>query len=146
MNLKRFLLWLSVGIVLAGVLKECHGAEPEEPDFEALADSVFLAEGGDKTRFPYGVKSIDTGGDKAYARRITLNSLRHSWKRYLKAGNPGEFIPFFTARWCPVGAEDDPQGLNRNFIRNVTYHYRRLHGNQRRLLNDKPSGEGAGDQ
>lgn len=31
-------------------------------------------------------------------------------------------------RYCPVGAENDPQGLNKNWIKNVTYHYNKLKG------------------
>ena len=28
----------------------------------------------------------------------------------------------FAARWCPIGAENDPTGLNKNWLRNARYY------------------------
>ena len=82
-----------------------------------VADAIFKAE--NSVRYPYGVKSIDTRGDPALARRICLNSIRNSRRRWEAAGRPGDWLAFFAARWCPVGAQDDPTGLNRNWMANM---------------------------
>ena len=86
---------------------------------EEIADAIFKAE--DSKKFPYGVRSIDTHGDAAYARRITLNSIRNAKRRWNSDGNPGSFLDFMAKRWAPVGAENDPGGLNRHWVKNVRY-------------------------
>lgn len=48
-------------------------------------------------------------------------------KRYIewkKANKPSHFIDFLGASWCPVGADNDPKGLNANWVSNVLYWYR----------------------
>jgi hypothetical protein len=83
---------------------------------EKMADVIYKAEGGSKTKWPYGVKSVKVK-DAAEARRVTINSVKNNWRRWEKAGKPGGFIPFMAARWCPVAA--DPVG-NKNWTANVT--------------------------
>jgi hypothetical protein len=42
----------------------------------------------------------------------------------LRLWNGGEdFISFLSRSYAPLGAENDPQGLNRNWIKNVTHFY-----------------------
>jgi hypothetical protein len=83
---------------------------------EKMADAIYKAEGGSKTKWPYGVKSVKAK-NAAEARRITINSVKNNWRRWEQAGKPGEFAPFMAARWCPAAA--DPTG-NKNWTRNVT--------------------------
>jgi hypothetical protein len=77
-----------------------------------LADVIYKIEGGAKTRWPYGVKSVKASNP----RQVTLNSIRNNWRRWEQAGKPGEFVQFMAARWCPV--ESDPIG-NRNWVANA---------------------------
>lgn len=81
-----------------------------------VADAIYQTEGGARTRFPYGVKSIDTRGDPALARKITLNSIRNSRQRWEKAGRPGDWLDFMASRWCPKSA--DPVG-HKNWLSNM---------------------------
>jgi len=85
-----------------------------------VADAIYLAEGGAKTRHPYGVLSVPVSGE-AEARKVCLNSIRNSRKRWEDAGRPGDWLEYFARRWCPVGAKNDPQGLNKNWVKNVRY-------------------------
>ena len=39
--------------------------------------------------------------------------------RWEKAGKPGDFNTFLQKRYCPVGAKNDPSGLNKNWLQNV---------------------------
>ncbi len=48
-------------------------------------------------------------------------SIVKSRARWVKAGKPEDFITFMGRRYCPVGAENDPDGLNVNWVGNVTY-------------------------
>lgn len=46
--------------------------------------------------------------------------------RWEKAGKKEDYITFLGRRYCPVGAENDPSGLNRNWIRNVNHWVNKL--------------------
>lgn len=87
-----------------------------------MADFIYIIEGKDKTKYPYGVKSIKTDGNKEKARRITLNSINNSYKRWEKTNKQGNFIDFFADRWCPPSA--DKQG-NLNWIKNMNYYLKK---------------------
>lgn len=47
-------------------------------------------------------------------------TVQKNYDRWVKAGSKGDFIVFLGNRYCPVGAKNDPNGLNRNWIKNVT--------------------------
>jgi len=49
-----------------------------------------------------------------------------NYKRWKDAGSVGCFIVFLGNRYCPVGADNDPNGLNKNWVRNVKTWYFRL--------------------
>jgi len=57
-------------------------------------------------------------------------TVQKHWDRYIKAGgNPkdiGAFIVSLGKRYCPVGAKNDPQGLNQHWIGNVKKFQKRL--------------------
>jgi hypothetical protein len=48
-------------------------------------------------------------------------TVQKTFDRWKKAGSPGDFITFLGKRYCPVGAENDPNGLNRHWIKNVRH-------------------------
>lgn len=111
---------LIASIITIVACLNCSAAMPKGYDSK-LADAIWKAEGGHKTKHPYGVKSVKVSS-VAEARRVTLVSVRNNWSRWERAGKPEPFVTFFAKRWCPVGAENDPQGLNKNWIRNVNFH------------------------
>lgn len=78
-----------------------------------IASAIYLAEGGAKTRFPYGIKSIkcDT---KEECRQICLNSIKNAKKRWIKAGKPEDFIVFMGRRYSPPN-------INPNWVRLVKF-------------------------
>ena len=45
------------------------------------------------------------------------------WCRQGKPTNMGTFIPLLGKRYCPVGADNDPSGLNKNWVKNATKFY-----------------------
>jgi hypothetical protein len=45
---------------------------------------------------------------------------RKNYDRWVKAGKHGKFIHFLGRVYCPVGAKNDPKGLNVHWIRNVS--------------------------
>ena len=54
-------------------------------------------------------------------------TVQKNYDRWIKAGSKGDFISFLGSRYCPIGAENDPNGLNAHWINNVT-HYAKQHG------------------
>ena len=49
-------------------------------------------------------------------------TVQKNYDRWVKAGRKGEFIVFLGNRYCPVGAENDPNGLNKNWTKNVRFY------------------------
>lgn len=86
-----------------------------------IANIIYIIEGGDKTKYPYGIKSIDTGGNKEKARRICLNTIKNNYIRWQKAGLVNnnkkiDYLDFLADRYCPPS--DDPIG-NKNWKKNI---------------------------
>ena len=48
-------------------------------------------------------------------------TVQKSWDRWQKAGGKGDFIDHLGDRYCPVGADNDPNGLNRHWKSNVRH-------------------------
>ena len=83
-----------------------------------------IGEAENSVKYPYGIKSIDTKGNKAYARQICYNSVKNNLKRWLKAGKPEDFVLYMSRRYCPINAPDD-NGTNRFWSRNVLYYLKK---------------------
>lgn len=49
-----------------------------------------------------------------------------NYQRWKNSNSPDDYITFLGKRYCPVGASNDPQGLNANWIRNVKFWYNKL--------------------
>lgn len=84
-------------------------------DVEKIADAIYLAEGGEKARVPYGILSVKVKS-RLHARRVCINTINNNLKRWNNAGKPGDFISFLGDRYCPRSV--DPRG-NENWKRNV---------------------------
>ncbi len=85
-----------------------------------LADAIYQAEGGGKAKVPYGILSVKVK-DEQEARRICLNTIRNNRVRFANQNKFTDYIEFLASRYCPVGASNDPQGLNKNWVKNVKY-------------------------
>lgn len=87
-----------------------------------IADAIYLAEGGAKAKVPYGILSVKVK-DEAEARQVCLNSIRNNRKRYADYGHKqyATYLEFLASRYCPIGAGNDPKGLNQNWLKNVKY-------------------------
>lgn len=82
---------------------------------DQIADAIYLAEGGSKTSHPYGIL---THYKHTTPRQACLNTIRHARRDW---DGKGDFIEFLGKRYCPVGAENDPRGLNKYWVKNVRY-------------------------
>lgn len=80
-----------------------------------IANAIYKAE--NSIKYPYGIKSINTYGDKDYARKICLNTIRNNRVRFAKQNKYNDFIEFLGSRYCPPSAHS----LNRHWVKNVKY-------------------------
>ena len=55
-------------------------------------------------------------------------TVQKTYDRWVKLGMPGEFVCHLGARYCPVGADNDPTGLNKNWVSNVQYFLKKIRG------------------
>jgi hypothetical protein len=84
-----------------------------------LADAIYKAE--NSKRYPYGIVSIDTKGNEEYARKICKNTIRNQIARWKKESVKRPYLESLASRYCPIGASNDPQGLNKNWLKNVKW-------------------------
>ena len=82
-----------------------------EPTF---LNAIKTAE-NDEARF--GVRSEDVSSPEE-ANQVLKNSLSKAFDRWMLSGRQMPFIDFFASRWAPIGAKNDPEGLNKNFPKN----------------------------
>lgn len=110
------LLWLPL------LLISCQPAYCVEwLNHDAFKRAIFIAEGGNKAKKPYGVLSVPCV-EKSDCGRIVDNSIRNNLKRWARQGGKADadaFIAFFGARWCPLSDTRDKTGLNRHWVGNV---------------------------
>ena len=116
-------LWLRVSIFILAFLMSSQATRAfcfdKDIDVERLATAIYFAEGGEKTSHPYGIL---THYKTTTPKQACINTINHALKDW---DGKGDFISFLGSRYCPVGASNDPTGLNVNWIKNVTYFYNR---------------------
>lgn len=91
------------------------GEQGQHYSNEQIANAIYRAE--NSVKYPYGIKSIDTHGDKEYARKICLNTIRNNRVRFAKQTQYKDFLEFLGSRYCPPSAHS----LNKHWVKNVRY-------------------------
>ena len=98
---------------------ETPGFTQEEINVQKLANAIYYAEGGSKTKHPYGILSQYW---HTTSRKACLNTIEHRLRLWNGEGN---FIVYLSKTYCPIGANNDPNNLNINWVRNVEWFYER---------------------
>ena len=118
---ERFMKWVNIGLAIlcAGLIIFSYVliASAEDYTDNQIANAIYRAE--NSVKYPYGIKSIDTHGDKVYARKICINTIRNNRKRFANQTKYDDFITFLGSRYCPVAG--DKTGLNIHWVKNVKY-------------------------
>jgi len=110
-------LFIYIILPLLLIFGTCALACPDSIDIDRLADAIFWAEGGYKTNHPYGIL---TKYKTTTPRQACINTINHALKDW---NGEGDFIEFLGNRYAPIGADNDPNGLNRFWVRNVKWYY-----------------------
>jgi hypothetical protein len=86
---------------------------------DQIANAIYIAEGGAKTSHPYGIlKHYKT----TTPRQACINTIKSARKRFAAQSQETDFVHFLSLSYCPIGASNDPTGLNINWERNVKYY------------------------
>lgn len=85
-------------------------------DYQKLADAIRKAEGNAN----YGVL---TKYKHTSPRQACINTCRNQYKRHLAHHCGKSYLVCLRDRYCPIGASNDPTGLNKHWIKNVSYFY-----------------------
>lgn len=118
MSLAPYVMKHAPKVVIA-FLVFCPAAQAEI-SVQKIVDAIYLAEGGEKAKKPYGILSVPCDSE-ASCRRIAENTVRNNFRRWLDSGAEGDYLEFLARRYAPVGVKNDPKGLNQNWLSNVRY-------------------------
>lgn len=99
--------------------KPAHADEYQDSE---IVEAIYLAEGGKRAEYPYGIRSVKCTGEEE-CRKICFNTVKNNRVRYAEYGQQrySDFILFLASRYCPLNAGNDKKGLNKNWIKNVIF-------------------------
>lgn len=96
----------------------CFNLYAQEPvNVEKLANAIYKAE--NSKSHPYGILAHYK---HTTPRQACINTIKHALRDFK---GEGDFISFLGSRYCPIGASNDPRGLNKNWVNNVKHFYKR---------------------
>lgn len=116
MNHIKFIV--SVFILLC--IPSCAQAETVTRTWDDLVDAIYIAEGGQKAKKPFGILSVKCDGYND-CRRICMNTVVNNMKRFKNYGHKThkDYLSFLASRYAPVGAANDPTNLNKHWLKNI---------------------------
>jgi len=99
--------------------KNISKLSPREISFcDRVVSKIFFAEGGDKTRNPYGVLGFGQL-TKEQARKICRNTVINSYTRWKAQSQEKDFLRFLSLSYCPLSDKRDTKSLNKNWYPNM---------------------------
>lgn len=99
---------------------------PDGYHINQYVDAIYLAEGGKRATYAYGIRSIHYKNIQE-ARAICHRTIRNNIRRYQEYGHRhfAEFLLFVQSRFAPTAGRDlsaSEKRLNGNWVRNVRYY------------------------
>ena len=82
-----------------------------------IVDAIYVAEGGESTKYPFGIVSVKCEGYEE-CREICTNTVRNNvkrWQNAVKEGDSRDYLTFLWHRYCPP----TEHSLNANWKNNV---------------------------
>jgi len=119
-NLNRFSFPEELPVILEVARRYFSQNEPYPVNPYALLLAIREAERGRKG-FEFGIVAAKDTDLKTQA-EWACATVKKNFDRFRESGEK-DFIAFLGKRWAPVGAENDPKGLNRFWVDNVRYFY-----------------------
>jgi hypothetical protein len=105
-------------VLLAIILFSCMSTPVHAYTDQQLANAIRKTEGV----WTYGIKTAKCSTE-VQCRQICLKTIKNNKKRFTKYGyrSHKDFVSFLGSRYAPIGAGNDPKGLNRNWVKNVKH-------------------------
>lgn len=122
-----FCFIFSAAIFLFSLIGGCNEAHAYSDSQYCTA--IYLAEGGAKAEYPYGIRSV-TCAATTECKIICINTVRNNRQRYSEYGHKkfDRYLEFLGSRYCPVdgrGLTAAEKRVNQNWVKNVDYFLRR---------------------
>jgi hypothetical protein len=96
-----------------------NGASYADYETEAIVEAIYKAEGGKKASVPYGIMYKGCNwNNESFCRKIAVNTVNNTRKRWIKAGQPKPFLEYLRDRYAPLSDHH----LNEFWLRNVTFY------------------------
>ena len=119
----KIALLIATGIILVVVLHTMGYADTIVVKQDNIAgysvnqwcNAIYKAEGGQKTRHPYGILAHYK---HTTPRQACINTIKSKYKAYKLSGLK---TPFLASKYCPVGCSND-RGTNQYWIKNVSFY------------------------
>jgi hypothetical protein len=86
-------------------------------DVTNLSHAIYVTEGANHTRHPYGIMSVRVSSVEE-AKQVCERTIVHQFDNWQRSPKTNNFVQFLGDKYCPPA--DDPVG-NRNWKRNVTW-------------------------
>ncbi len=119
--------WIMLLITVLTILFFAKSCSAQDYTTEQIADAIYLTEGGAKTKFPYGIKSLkyENRSDKKltkieWARKICINTINNHKKRHAKHACGKDFVACLGDRYCPLTITSE-YNLNKNWVSLVNH-------------------------
>ncbi len=83
-------------------------------------------------RYREDIGIVENGKLRVYENEFEKQASWSAWtvkknlERFKNSGFNGDFIGFLQSRYCPIGAENDPDGLNENWEKNIRFYYNKF--------------------
>lgn len=107
-------------MLVALVVLSLHSVCYADIDVSKLADAIYMAEGGSRASHLYGIMQTYKSTS---SRQACINTINHMVRDYRGEDTPKAFIEALQKRYAPIGANNDPKNLNKNWSKNVLYFY-----------------------
>lgn len=111
-------------IIFVSLLSSCQPVPAFSYTNEQIAEAIFLAEGGFKAQYLYGIRSVKYNNFEE-ARKICLNTIKNNRRRYRDYGYKkyNTYLEFLASRYAPISGNltEKERDLNRYWLSNVLY-------------------------
>jgi len=111
-HMKKILILATIWIIFVSIYI-CYA---DEYSTKEICDSIYIIEGGEKTNYPYGIKSVKCEG-KTQCEKICQNTIVNNKKRFANQTKEKEFLKFLQSRYCP----DSDKGCE-NWLGNLMFY------------------------
>jgi hypothetical protein len=115
-NAGMVIICLVLGFAMCLIASCAHAEMIAGYDVQVWANAIKKAE--NSTSHPYGIMATFK---HTSPRQACINTVRHKHRLWCKNSCGKPFISYLASKYAPIGASNDPNGLNRHWVKNVQH-------------------------